>query len=119
MKNEFKYKFEEKYMDDNFENLINQYNQLDKKDKKNCNIYELLYVRPFEIERLPNYKRTDKYKLKDKVLNLIQDVEDNDFQPLVKKILESKQSFHIDGRAGCGKSTLIKMMQSKLKESRT
>ena len=31
--------------------LYNQYNQLDKKDKKNCNIYDLLYVLPFEIER--------------------------------------------------------------------
>jgi hypothetical protein len=51
-----KYKFEEKYMDDNFENLMNQYNQLDKKDKKNCNIYDLLYVLPFEIERLPIIK---------------------------------------------------------------
>ena len=103
-------------MDDNFENLMNQYNQLDKKDKKNCNIYDLLYVLPFEIERLPNYKRSDKYKLKEKKLNLIEDVEDNNFEPLVKTILESKQSYHIDGRAGCGKSTLIKMMQSKLKE---
>ncbi len=116
MKNEFKYKFEVKYMDDNFENIINQYNQLDKKDKKNCNIYDLLYVNPFEIERLPNYKRSDKYKLKEKKLNLIEDVDDNNFEPLVNKILESKQSYHIDGRAGCGKSTLIKMMQSKLKE---
>ena len=64
MRNEYKYKFEEKYMDDNFENLMNQYNQLDKKDKKNCTIYDLLYVLPFEIERLPNYKRSDKKKIK-------------------------------------------------------
>jgi ATP-dependent exoDNAse (exonuclease V) alpha subunit len=117
MRNEYKYKFEVKYLDDNFENIMNQYNQLDKKDKKNCNIYELLYVKPFEIERLPNYKRIDKYKLKIKVLNLIQDVEDNNFEPLVKKILESKQSFHIDGRAGCGKSTLIKLLQTEMKKN--
>ncbi len=74
MRNEYKYKFEEKYMDDEFENLMNQYNQLDKKDKKNCNIYDLLYVAPFSIERLPNYKRSEIYKSKEKKLNLIEDV---------------------------------------------
>ena len=79
-----KYKFEEKYMDDEFENLMNQYNQLDKKYKKNCNIYDLLYVAPFTIERLPNYKRSDKYKLKEKKLNLIEDVEDDNFEPISK-----------------------------------
>jgi ABC-type bacteriocin/lantibiotic exporter with double-glycine peptidase domain len=30
---------------------------------------------------------------------------------LVETILNSNQSFHIDGRAGCGKTTLIKMLQ--------
>ena len=33
---------------------------------------------------------------------------------LVETILNSKQSFHIDGRAGCGKTTLIKMLQKAM-----
>jgi ATP-dependent exoDNAse (exonuclease V) alpha subunit len=33
---------------------------------------------------------------------------------LVDTILGSKKSFHIDGRAGCGKTTLIKMLQKEM-----
>ena len=36
---------------------------------------------------------------------------DNNFNPLVESILSSGESIHIDGRAGCGKSTIIKMLQ--------
>ena len=36
---------------------------------------------------------------------------DNNFNPLVESILSSGKSIHIDGRAGCGKSTIIKMLQ--------
>ena len=44
------------------------------------------------------------------------DVSDNDFKPLVDQILNSKKSIVINGKAGCGKSTLIKMMQKEMTE---
>ena len=66
------------------------------------------------IEKLPNYKRTNMYLLKNNNYNVIDDVTDNDFKPLVDTILNSKKSVHIDGRAGCGKSTLIKLLQKEL-----
>jgi ABC-type bacteriocin/lantibiotic exporter with double-glycine peptidase domain len=44
---------------------------------------------------------------------IIKDDLDN-FDILVETILNSNQSFHIDGRAGCGKTTLIKMLQKAM-----
>ena len=115
MNNILKYKFEEKYIDEIIQERINIYNLKTKEEKKKIDIQFELYVRPFDIERLPNFKRSDTYKLNDKTLNLIFDVNDNNFEPLVKQILESKQSYHINGRAGTGKSTLIKLLQGKMK----
>ena len=63
------------------------------------------------IEKLPKYVRTGKYDFKLPEYNIISDVSDNNFNPLVESILSSGKSIHIDGRAGCGKSTLIKMLQ--------
>ena len=51
-------------------------------------------------------------------MNEYDDVNDNNFQPLVETILESEQSFHILGRAGTGKSTLIKKIQERLDEDK-
>ena len=48
--------------------------------------------------------------------NVINDVEGNDFQPLVDKALALKQSFQIDGPAGCGKSTLLRAIIAKLEK---
>jgi len=45
---------------------------------------------------------------------LFEDVKDEDFSPLVKNILEDKKSKVINGRAECGKSTLIKKLQEDL-----
>ena len=63
------------------------------------------------IEKLPKYVRTKKYDFQLPQYNIIPDVSDNNFNPLVESILASCKSIHIDGRAGCGKSTLIKMLQ--------
>ena len=49
-------------------------------------------------------------------MKIINDVEDNDFSKLVKEILDSIESIHIDGRAGTGKSTLIKMLQAEMEK---
>jgi ATP-dependent exoDNAse (exonuclease V) alpha subunit len=66
------------------------------------------------IEKLPNYKRTEIYMFKVNTYETIPDVTDNDFKPLVDAILTSKRSIHIDGPAGCGKSTLIKLLHKEL-----
>jgi hypothetical protein len=68
-----------------------------------------------KVERLSKYVRKDTYTHKDIKFDVSEDVTDNDFKPLVDMIINSKKSFHIDGRAGCGKSTLIKMLQAEMK----
>ena len=42
---------------------------------------------------------------------LTYDVEDNDFKPLVDKIMKSEQSYFITGPGGSGKTTLLKQLQ--------
>ncbi len=39
------------------------------------------------------------------------DVEDNDFKPLVDKIMKSEQSYFITGPGGSGKTTILKQLQ--------
>ena len=48
--------------------------------------------------------------------NIIQDKEDDDFQPLVEQVLDSNQSINIGGRAGTGKSTFIKMLHAEMEK---
>ena len=60
--------------------------------------------------------RTDTYTLVKSKWNEFKDVNDNDFKPLVNTVIDSDQSFIIIGKAGCGKSTLIKKIQERLKE---
>ena len=67
-----------------------------------------------EIARLPKYTRTDVDTLKKPKWKVHQDVEDNDMAPLVKTILESNKSWNINGRAGTGKSHLVRMLQDEL-----
>ena len=50
--------------------------------------------------------------------NEFEDVKDNNFKPLVDTIVNSGKSFHILGRAGTGKSTLIKSIQERLDEDK-
>jgi energy-coupling factor transporter ATP-binding protein EcfA2 len=45
---------------------------------------------------------------------LTYDVEDNDFKPLVDKIMKSEQSYFITGPGGSGKTTLLKQLQDVL-----
>ena len=44
------------------------------------------------------------------------DVEDNEFKPLIDKIIDSNQSWLINGPPGAGKTTLINMIKEKLTE---
>jgi len=65
-------------------------------------------------ERLPNYTRTNKYIIKNVFWNKIEDVSDNNFKSLVEHIINNNISINIDGRAGTGKSTLIKQIQEEM-----
>jgi len=66
-----------------------------------------------EVQKLAKMNRMVKYDHREMKWTNFQDVDDNNFEPLVKLIVESKKSFHIDGRAGVGKSKLIKDLQKE------
>jgi energy-coupling factor transporter ATP-binding protein EcfA2 len=67
---------------------------------------------------MSNNFRTDKYIHDIKYnWNIAPDVEDNNFEPLVKKIIDSNESYFITGAAGCGKSTLINMIKQNIREN--
>ena len=67
-----------------------------------------------KISRLEKYKRSDMYIHAVQKWTLFEDVKDNDFAPLVNNIMDDNKSIVINGRAGCGKSTLIKKLQESL-----
>jgi len=60
-----------------------------------------------KIQRLPNLIREDKFEVQTDTWNHISDVKDNNFQPLIDKIIGDKMSVNINGRAGTGKSHFI------------
>jgi len=82
----------------------------EKKDHK----YKLESKDRLKVEMLPKYIRTEQYEHVEPVWSEVNDVDDNNFKPLIKHIIESNNSIHIDGRAGTGKSTLIKGLQQEL-----
>ncbi len=65
-----------------------------------------------QVERMKDHRRTEYFYYQHKKFNILPD--NDDFIFLVDTILSSKKSFHIDGRAGCGKTTLIKMLQAEM-----
>uniref|UniRef100_A0A6C0EDF2 HNH nuclease domain-containing protein n=1 Tax=viral metagenome TaxID=1070528 RepID=A0A6C0EDF2_9ZZZZ len=69
-----------------------------------------------EIERKGRYIRDELYKLFDQPINIKTDEKyDRDFSELVDEFVNSKKSGCILGRAGCGKSHLVKLIIEKLK----
>jgi hypothetical protein len=67
-----------------------------------------------KFPKMQDLKRTHLYEYKSYEYNIIEDVTDNDFTPLVNTIIDSNKSIHIDGAAGCGKSYVIKQLQKQL-----
>ena len=63
-----------------------------------------------QIERKAQYIRTDTYIYEPKKWT----VEDNDFKPIVDKVIELNQSCFITGPAGTGKSQLIRQIKNEL-----
>ncbi len=58
--------------------------------------------------------RTDKYEHETEELNITQNVENNDFAPLIHKIDDSNTSWFITGPPGAGQTTLINMIKELL-----
>ena len=100
-----------KLLDDG--NLDDFFHDEDKKEP----MFKLENKDRLKHERCKQMIRTETYKYKKEQWTEYEDVKDNDFTPLVNTILDSNKSFNILGRAGCGKSTLIKKIQKKLNEN--
>lgn len=64
-------------------------------------------------ERMPRHIRKETFSCAHHTWTVKEDVHDNDFTPLVEYILNG-ESCHIDGLAGCGKSTLVRKIQAEL-----
>jgi len=79
------------------------------KYKIECNKERLKTSRISETFRTYTYNDMRYYNGK-----LIEDVEDNDFKPLVDKIIKSNESYFITGPGGSGKTTLLKLLQTEL-----
>ncbi len=86
-------------------------------DKSNkVNKYKIEYNKErLKVSKMQETLRTDIYRdMKYYNWKKITDVEDNDFKPLVDKIMSSDQSYFITGPGGSGKTTLLKQLQSEL-----
>ena len=64
--------------------------------------------------KMEKYIRTDKYEYKTGLFNITQDVENNDFEPLINKIIDLNSSWLITGPPGAEKTTIINMMKESL-----
>ena len=68
-----------------------------------------------KVSRMQETLRTDIYKdIKYYNWRVTPDVEDNNFIPLVDKVMNSKQLCFITGPGGSGKTTLLKLLQDSL-----
>ena len=67
--------------------------------------------------KLVKYMRVEEYTMTEKEWNTTPDVEGNDFDPLVNKIIDSAQSWLITGPPGAGKTTLINKIKQNLTDN--
>ena len=85
-------------------------------DEKKIPMYKVeIKDKRLQYPKLAKYKRGEKYDHKETRWNNIEDVNDNNFIPLVEQVMNSKKSYNIDGRAGTGKSTFIRALQDEMK----
>ena len=71
-------------------------------------------VERLKIERMANYTRTDTFTHRETSWNITPDREDDDFDPLIKEILDNNRSTNIRGAAGSGKSTFVNKLQKAM-----
>jgi energy-coupling factor transporter ATP-binding protein EcfA2 len=87
-------------------------------DNKTTPKYKLEPVgKHVKYPKLVKYMRFEEYIIEKKEWNTTPDVEGNDFEPLVNKIIDSKQSWLITGPPGAGKTTLINTMKEKITDN--
>ena len=77
-------------------------------------IYKIEHKGRLQIEMKPKYIRTETFTFKKPKFNIIDDVDDNNFEPLVKKIVDVLGNCFITGYPGAGKSTLINQTKKYL-----
>ena len=84
-------------------------------DENKVNKYKIEHTNDrLRFAKMEQFRRRETYTYTPQPYNLYNDVQDNDFTPLVNTILEKEQSFNILGPAGTGKSYLIKQIQEEL-----
>ena len=84
------------------DNKVYKYKIEYNKDRlKTSKMLQTMRVELYEIKRYYNWRVTA-------------DVDDNNFEPLVDKIIDSNESCFITGPGGVGKSSLIKLTQERL-----
>jgi ATP-dependent exoDNAse (exonuclease V) alpha subunit len=87
-------------------------------DNKTTPKYKLEPVgKHVKYPKLVKYMRYEEYVVEKKEWNTTPDVEGNDFEPLVNKIIDSKESWLITGPPGAGKTTLINTMKEKITDN--
>ena len=64
------------------------------------------------VTRKGHYARDKKYTFYDRTFQVTED--NDDFESMAQKIIDSKQGVFITGNPGCGKSHLCKMIQKKI-----
>ena len=81
-------------------------------DKRKCPRYNIEFKDDWmHCARLASHNRLTPELNVEQNWNAIEDMVDNDFSPLISRILDHKLSAKIDGRGGTGKTTLIKQLQ--------
>jgi GTPase SAR1 family protein len=77
-------------------------------------IYKIEHKGKLQVEMKPKYLRTDKFTFQKPSFSIIDDVVDNNFEPLVSKIVDELGDCFITGIAGAGKTTLINQVKNYL-----
>jgi 5-methylcytosine-specific restriction endonuclease McrA len=86
-------------------------------DEKTIPKYKLEPVgKHVKYPKMEKYMRKEKYVLESQEWNITPDVEDNEFKPLINKIIDSNQSWLINGPPGAGKTFLINEIKKTLTE---
>ena len=76
--------------------------------------FEIKDVNTSIAERMKGKRRSDDFILYNKYWNETNDSETDDFTDLVKSIIDSNKSWLVNGRAGTGKSTFIKLLMKSI-----